>query len=110
METVRNYNFEDEIEQKKAYQELKNNSIESQIKADEKVDLIFMRRIWSKYILISIVGLIIFDVFVVLALGLHWISFEANYLVPVFIGESMFKMFGLAWIVVKFLFHKDSLV
>ncbi len=74
----------------------------------EKGDILKMRRLWSKSLLASIMFIVLFDSAIILGLGLHLISFEAEYLVPAFIIENLIKVFGLAYIVVNFLFPNDE--
>lgn len=83
-------------------------NLEAEIKAQEKMNIIEMRKKWSEWILGCIVGIVIFDGVVIFLLGLNVIEFNGH-LAPIFIGESLLKMFGLAYVVVKFLFTKESL-
>ncbi|PIZ55627.1 hypothetical protein COY23_04545 [bacterium (Candidatus Torokbacteria) CG_4_10_14_0_2_um_filter_35_8] len=91
-----------------AFDQLESEQIFAQIKAEEKRDIIRMRGQWSRWILACIVGIVILDYFVVFFLGFGWIKFGSGYTVPLFIGESLIKIFGLAIIVVKFLFERDK--
>lgn len=80
----------------------------AEIKAVEREDIIRMRKFWSKWILISILAINIFDFFVITALGFGWITFPDGFVIPAFIADTLIKTLGLAVIVVHFLFNKDS--
>lgn len=89
---------------------LESARLDAKIKAEERRDILRMRRSWSMWILVSILAIVAFDIFVVLALGFGWIQFQQDYILPTFIAESLLKIFGLALIVVKFLFNKEDLM
>jgi hypothetical protein len=81
----------------------KNNA---QLALKEWNDVIRMRRLWSCWLLYVIIAIVIFDFFIIIASGFSWIHFNDNYTVPLFTGESLIKIFGLAIIVVRFLFNE----
>lgn len=99
----------DHLREEKSIHELEIDRRNAEIEAREQEDIIQMRRAWSRWLLACIVGLVIFDAIIILSLGLGLMSFAQDYLVPVFIGESLLKIFGLAFIVVEFLFNKNAL-
>lgn len=68
-----------------------------------------MRSRWSFWILASIIAITLFDFFIVAGLGFGFIHFDQQFIIPAFIGESLIKTIGLAYIVVNFLFNKDSI-
>lgn len=88
-----------ELEKKKA-----------EVMVQERKDIISMRRNWSWGILTAIISIVLFDFFIITAVGFGWMMFSETYLVPMFIAESLIKIVGLAYIVVNFLFNKDSFV
>lgn len=92
-----------------AFEALESARIEAKIRAEERRDILRMRKVWSLWILVSILLIVIFDIFIVLALGFGWIHFEQDFILPTFIAESLIKIFGLALIVVKFLFNREDL-
>lgn len=66
-----------------------------------------MRKRWSDWLLGCIIGLVFFDAIFIILLGTNLISFSDQKIVFSFILESLIKIAGLAFIVVKFLFDKD---
>ncbi len=88
--------------------ELDRRSLLFKLQAEERKNIIDMRRDWSKWILRCILFIVISDVIVMFLLGIHWMSFDSQWMVPVFVADSMTKVLGLAWIIVNFLFGKDS--
>ncbi len=90
-------------------QEFRDDEIRAKIAAKEKKEIIAMRRQWSKWLLIAVIAIVIFDFLVVLLVGLGWMEFAADFVLPIFIADSLIKTIGLALIVVKFLFNEKSL-
>jgi len=88
--------------------ELEERSILSRLHAEERSNIIDMRSNWSFWILFCIVLIVVFDAALVLLLGSHTLSFESPWAIPAFIIDSLAKVLGLAAIIVKFLFGKDS--
>ncbi|MFH1523188.1 MAG: hypothetical protein ABIE43_05235 [Patescibacteria group bacterium] len=86
-------------------QKRRNNAI---LTIKERKEIIKMRRHWSYWLLGVIIAVVIFDFFVILAVGFKWMSFQSNVIVPVFVGESLIKTLGLAFIVVNFLFNEKT--
>lgn len=77
------------------------------IDARAREDIIKMRKCWS-YVVLSCIGLIVvLDFLIVFLLGFKVISFKEGYLIPIFITDSILEVFGLAYVVVKFLFNID---
>lgn len=68
-----------------------------------------MRSHWSWCLLVAILGIVLFDFFFITALGFHWFDFNNEKIVFAFVIDSLAKIAGLAFIVVKFLFGKDSM-
>jgi hypothetical protein len=90
--------------------EYQRTVLELRLRELEKSGVINMRAYWSKWILACIVVIVVFDCYLMLALGYGWASYSNATFIPVFIGESILKIFGLAYIVVNYLFSKDSVV
>ena len=67
-----------QLEVKKQIDSLDNERIMALIIAEEKKDIVKMRRWWSNIILWCIVGVIAFDLLIVPAIGLGWLKFEGN--------------------------------
>jgi hypothetical protein len=76
--------------------------------AREREGILRMRRVWSRWLLMAIMLIVVFDIFLVIAIGTGFLLFPEGYFVPVFVSESLLKIFGLAVIVVKFLFNENS--
>lgn len=76
--------------------------------AEEKADIMAMRRCWSKWILLSIIAIIVFDFGLIVTTGIGLLNFESGYVVPVVIIESLAKTLGLAIIIVRFLFNSKK--
>ncbi len=74
----------------------------------ERESIIKMRRIWSWWLLAAIILIVFFDIFLILAIGFEVLVFTEGYFIPIFISESLLKIFGLAIIVVNFLFNKEA--
>lgn len=105
LKTLRKLPSLDQIPIHRAFNELEGERESARIKAEEKRDIIAMRKRWSAWILACIVIIVVFDISLVTALGFHLITFTEEYLAPTFIGESLLQIFILAYIVVTFLFE-----
>lgn len=81
---------------------------QGELEGIEHADVIRMRKYWSLIVLIVIMFVVGFDSAIILLYGLGWIEFESETLVMFFLGEGLFKVIGLALIIVGFLFNKDS--
>jgi len=88
--------------------QLEERSILSRLRAEERKNIIEMRKNWSRWMLFCIVFIVLFDVVLISLLGFHVISFESQWVIPAFIADNLAKVLGLAAIIVKFLFGKDS--
>ena len=81
----------------------------ARLKARERGDLIEFRKMWSNWTL-GFVGLIVLsNVVIVFLLGFGILRFENQDVIPYFVGDSVIKTIGLAYIIVNFLFSKDSM-
>jgi hypothetical protein len=94
--------------QKKAEEELERDHMSAVIAAREEEAMREMREDWSKWIRICIVSIVFVDLFIAINIGYHWMSFNGSQL-PIFLADSILKVIVLAWIIVRFLFSKDSL-
>lgn len=94
---------------KKSLESLKSQQLYSEIKAEALKDVVDMRYRWSDWILKIIIIVTFFDIFIVLMIGFRLMKFDAGYIVPIIIGESLIKIIGLALVVVKFLFDEKSM-
>ena len=88
--------------------EVKNASLDAQLKLKERQELIGMRGKWSSGVLALLVLIVFSDLAFIWALGFGIISFSNDLIVPAFIADSLIKTIGLAAIIVGFLFNKDS--
>lgn len=69
-----------------------------------------MRERWSEVILKCVVAIICFDFLVIFLSGLKILDFQKDWVLPTIIGDSLIKVFGLAWIMVEFLFNEKSIL
>lgn len=81
---------------------------ETELLLSERKEIIKMRSHWSKWLLLAMMLIVLFDMVIITLLGLHIISFQADYIIPTFIVDSLIKTLGLAYIVVNFLFNIES--
>ncbi len=88
---------------------LDRDSAKGFLELREHGDLIEMRKKWSSGVFWLLVLIIFSDVGFSWALGFGALSFDSDWSVPAFIGDGLIKTLGLAFIVVHFLFNKDSL-
>jgi len=98
----------DKIELERKILELENSNLQAQLDADEKRDIISMRRRWSNWLLFALLLIMAFDMILVALVGFKVWTFAGNTL-PLIVIDSLVKIIGLALIVVNFLFNKDSL-
>lgn len=97
----------DHFEVEKVRRGLENDSRRAELFQIEKSEIIGMRADWSKFILIAIIAIIAFDFIIITLIGLDIMTFN-GLIIPAFLTESLFKVIGLAYIIVRFLFSKDS--
>jgi len=81
----------------------------ARIEANERLQFQKLRIRWSNWILGCIVGITFFDFYIIFNIGFGWMNFDNKFIIPAFLGESIIKVIGLAIIIVRFLFSKDSL-
>jgi hypothetical protein len=90
------------------YERLQKRKTLAELELDEKQDIMLMRKSWSKWILWSIIFIVVCDEVIIFLIGFNRLNFQNGYAVPAFIGESIIKIIVLAVIIVKFLFNSDS--
>lgn len=90
------------------YNFLEKKKTKAELDAEEKEDIIKLRRRWSNWILACIILIAISDIAIVFFIGLGLLKFQNNYALPAFIGESIIKIIVLAIIIVKFLFNSNQ--
>lgn len=88
---------------------LEQSQNDAELKAQEKKELILMRGRWSTGVFLLLIFIIVTDTLFIYAVGLGWLHFENSFIIPTFIGEGLIKTIGLAYIIVRFLFNKDSI-
>lgn len=88
---------------------LKDVSEKERLELSEKAEIIMMRKSWSRWILFVIIFITFIDVLIIILVGFELIHFESELALPAIITESIVKVIGLAYIIVNFLFNKDSL-
>jgi len=79
--------------------------------AQEKQDIIAMRKKWSGWILLCIVLIVIYDMVMIPLIGVGVFAPQdegAKWLIGLLITENLAKVLGLAYIVVNWLFSGDS--
>lgn len=69
--------------------------------------IITLRNRWSNWLLGVIVVIIVVDLFIMISVGFGWMTYTKTHII-VFIFESILKIVGLAYIVVNFLFDKNT--
>jgi len=94
---------------RKDYEGLDEISLEWLLKLKEKEDVIEMRKKWSTEIKRWLKIIITFDFIIIVFTGLGWLNFPEYVGIPAIVADSILKVVGLAYIVVRFLFSKDSL-
>lgn len=99
----------DDLKISYAKQQLEQSRIDAELKAQERAQLIIMRGGWSKWVLYLLCFIVITDTLFVYFVGLRWLNFSNEYVIPTLIGEGLLKTIGLAYIIVHFLFSKDSI-
>lgn len=99
--------FDKDFEVKEKYNFLQRKQNDALLIAEWN-DVIEMRKNWSRWLLRAILAIIIFDFFIIFAVGIGWMKFDKGYIVPFFVGESLIKTLGLAIVVVKFLFNSKN--
>lgn len=102
---------EDDIPDKEfeSWEEVETSSDEVELRLVEREELIAMRSRWSRIVMWLLGAIVVSDILFMWAVGFGLLAFSKEWEVPVFVGESIVKTIGLAYIIVNFLFHKDSI-
>lgn len=100
---------DDDVAEDRAKLELEREISEAMLAARERADLIGMRKSWSEWTLFVIVSVTVFDMALILLIGTESLKFDNNLQITFFIGESLIKVLGLAFLIVNFLFNHKSL-
>ncbi len=79
------------------------------IDLEERKDLVSFRRKWSNWVLFFVGWIVIVNTIIIFLLGVGILRFSSDIVIPYFIGDSVIKTIGLAFIIVHFLFSKDSM-
>lgn len=98
-----------DLDMSRKWQELELDRDEALLISTERRELITMRSRWSNWILIVIVAISVFDMLLIGLIGGGIWVFTDNFAIPLFIGESLVKLLGLAFLIVHFLFDHKSL-
>lgn len=94
-----------EVNLKRAENELKKNTADAQ----DHQNIVDLRKIWGKLILIILIATIIFNMLLVIMVGLGIWKFEGNStFLNVAVSENLVQVVGLVAIVLQSLFRKDK--
>ena len=88
--------------------ESESEKIERDLKELEKEDILDMRKKWSDWVLFCVVLIVAWDAIVIGLIGIGWLQFKNDNIILHFLIESVIKLFGLAIIIVNFLFPKNK--
>lgn len=85
------------------------NDLEKELGIQEKQDILSFRNYWSPRIFYLILGILLFQGFLVAAIGRGWLDFmRYGSIISVYLGESVVQVLGLGVIVLKFLFPTNN--
>lgn len=77
-----------------------------ELRLREKSEFLAFRKQWSRYLLILVIAIVIFNALFLVAVGKKWLQFQDEWLVRIIITGSFVEVLGLAKIVVDFLFKE----
>ena len=109
MEVTKTGSTENDLQLEAQFQKLEDQRLQTALDRDSQLGIMDMRKRWSGWILFTIVVIVVFNIFVIIMTGFRMMEFSSDIVLPFFLGESLLQTIGLAAIIVKFLFHKDSL-
>lgn len=98
----------EEVETENKNKELSLGEREALLFAEERKAIIKMRSRWSEWILTLIVLITVFDFSLVFLVGFGVFHFRDEEVI-IFVGESILKIVGFAYLIVHFLFNHNSL-
>lgn len=88
--------------------QLNNDSVNAFLGAKEYASLIAMRGWWSIVVMVLLIMIVVSDIAYIWLVGFEIIKIPSENIALFFVGQGVIKTLGLAAIIVKFLFHKDS--
>jgi hypothetical protein len=71
-------------------------------------EMMSLRKRWSMGLLICVVSIVFLNFVMLFLLGLNIMSFPDPFIFPAFLGQSLLQIVGMGFVIVQFLFHKDS--
>lgn len=77
-----------------------------ELRLREKSEFLAFRKQWSRYLLILVIAIVVFNALFLIAVGKGWLQFKDEWLVRIIISGSFVEVLGLAKIVVDFLFKE----
>lgn len=86
---------------------LEDDKLDALVRATERMQIIELRKPWSNGVLYLIAFITFFDAFIIVNIGYEWMTFT-NMGVITIILDGLFKIFGLAFIVVNYLFDRNK--
>lgn len=86
--------------------DIERRRIVMELDAREHVEVMNMRWHWSFWILLCVIAILVFDIVFVVLVGSGILKYPHDWIVPVFVVDSLIKVLGLAMIIVKYLFGK----
>lgn len=89
--------------------ELAREAEMARLHAEERKDIIGLRKTWSKWVLILIYIIVFSQIALIFLMSAGWLQFPPEKVLIAFIIETLVQVLGLAYIIVNFLFGKDSL-
>jgi len=78
-----------------------------ELRLKEKAEFLNFRRQWSTYLLSLVMIIVFFNALFLIAIGMHLLQFEDEWLVRIIITGGFVEVLGLAKIVVDFLFKEQ---
>lgn len=78
------------------------------VKLDGLKSFYKMRRVWSYYLAICLATILVFDIVLVVLVGLEALTFEDDWFLRIVLGTNLVDVIGLVYLVVRFLFGKDT--
>lgn len=90
-----------------AQQVAKNLQVQlEELRLREKSEFLAFRKQWSRYLLMLVIAIVVFNAIFLVAVGKKWLQFQDEWLVRIIISGSFIEVLGLAKIVVDFLFKE----
>ncbi len=99
----------DEIEKERNLHRLRTEQAGAFLASTEQQGLMKMRGNWSFWILFFICLISFSNILLIFLIGAGIFHFDGKFEVPFFIGDSLLKILGLAYLIVNFLFNPNTL-